>query len=214
MSIIDDLAEHLATPPYLKLPALPDDFFDLASEALLGGLPGVPCEDTDPAVVGTYTGRLVMLEYPCAEAIDLRDIAHALAGINRYTGHGDVHYSVAQHSVLVSRLCTTHEAKRGALMHDATEAYLGDVSSALKRLLPDYRELEARWARAIAARFGVDLELAEIKWWDREICVDEMWANGPRGPWLRSRSSTWIVPWSAAEAEAAFLAEAEMLEVA
>jgi hypothetical protein len=73
------------------------------------------------------------------------DMAHNLAQINRYTGAGNFPYSVAEHSVLVSRLMETvtgGDPVEG-LFHDASEAYLNDLSSPVKGELPDYKRLEA-----------------------------------------------------------------------
>ena len=55
-------------------------------------------------------------------------------------------------------ICATNAPaplKLQALLHDAAEAYLGDVSSPLKSLLPDYRAVEARMERVIAERFNI-----------------------------------------------------------
>jgi hypothetical protein len=100
----------------------------------------------------TYTGALVDLAAISPEDIRLPDIAHALSLVNRFTGHTRVPYSVAQHSVMVSELCAPEHALWG-LLHDASEAYLGDVATPLKHMLPEYRELEERVQRAIAVRF-------------------------------------------------------------
>lgn len=100
----------------------------------------------------TFTGKVVDLADFTAGDVRLPDIAHALSIINRFTGHSKSPYSVAQHSVLVSRLVPKQHALWG-LLHDASEAYLGDVASPLKALLPDYRELEAHVQREIAKKF-------------------------------------------------------------
>lgn len=102
----------------------------------------------------TYTGKLIDLQKFSPEDVRLPDIAHALSLVNRYTGHTTVPYSVAQHSVLVSRLCTPQEAMWG-LLHDASEAYLGDVARPLKCLLPQYQTMEEMVQRAIAKAFGL-----------------------------------------------------------
>lgn len=119
-----------------------------------------------PHVFPTISGRRFDLLHPTPDMVDLGDIAHALARICRYGGHVADHYSVAQHSTLVLyRLIhnTRTEVPRGlalaALLHDAAEAYLGDVIRPLKALLPQYAELEARTEQAIAARFGIGPDL-------------------------------------------------------
>lgn len=102
----------------------------------------------------TFTGKLVDLSNFTVEDVRLPDIAHALSCINRYTGHAVTPYSVAQHSVMVSRLCEPEYALWG-LLHDASEAYLGDVARPLKSLLPAYVELEHHVQRTIAKAFGL-----------------------------------------------------------
>lgn len=102
----------------------------------------------------TYTGALVDLQSFSQADVRLPDIAHALSLINRYTGHTLYPYTVAQHSVIVSKLCSPENALWG-LMHDASEAYLGDVASPLKHMLPQYRTLEQHVQREIAKRFGL-----------------------------------------------------------
>lgn len=102
----------------------------------------------------TYTGRLVDLSQFGPDDVRLPDIAHALSLINRFTGHSMAPYSVAQHSVVVSRLTPPEHALWG-LMHDASEAYLGDVARPLKALLPEYKELEQHVQRTIARVFGL-----------------------------------------------------------
>lgn len=113
--------------------------------------------------------------------IDPWDIAHALASLPRYGGHGLGHYSVAEHSIRLTQL-VGERFKFEALLHDAAEAYLGDVIAPLKMHLPRYQELEANAYKTIANVFGLPtrtseaveeadkwirgLELAELFGWD------------------------------------------------
>lgn len=106
----------------------------------------------------TYSGRRVHILSPRPEDIDIADIAHALAHVNRFGGHTRRFYSVAEHSVLVSRLVPPEFVFQG-LMHDASEAYLGDVIRPLKAWLPEYKRIEKLWEAAIAKRFGLPTPL-------------------------------------------------------
>jgi uncharacterized protein len=104
--------------------------------------------------ITTATGREVNPLALRVEDIDIRDIAHALALTCRFNGHCRMFYSVAEHSVLVSNLCPPEFALE-ALLHDASEAYLGDVPTPLKRQWPEYRIAEERAQATIAKCFGL-----------------------------------------------------------
>lgn len=100
----------------------------------------------------THSGLIVDLQNPDPETIIIQDIAYALSNINRYTGHSRPRISVAYHSILVCENLP-QELKLEGLLHDAAEAYLGDVSSPLKSLLPEYQNLESRFQTVIAEKF-------------------------------------------------------------
>ena len=102
--------------------------------------------------IQTATERVFNFLQPDVNDISIRDIAHALSNICRFTGHVGEFYSVAQHSVLVSYLVNPVYA-REALLHDASEAYLGDVARPLKAMLPEYKELEQHVQQEIAKAF-------------------------------------------------------------
>ena len=70
----------------------------------------------------TASGKRFYLRRPTPADIDAGDVAHALAHICRFNGHTREFYSVAQHSILVSRLLPD-ELKLAGLLHDAAEAY-------------------------------------------------------------------------------------------
>lgn len=102
--------------------------------------------------INTWSGKTLDYAEPKPESICIEDIATALSRECRYAGHSQHFYSVAQHSVLVSRIVPPEHALEG-LLHDAQEAYLKDIPSPLKTLLPDYRRLEARFDALIRQRF-------------------------------------------------------------
>lgn len=89
------------------------------------------------------------------------DIAHALSNLCRFNGHCPVFYSVAQHSVRVMR-AVPPAFKLQALLHDSAEAYLGDVTSGLKDLLPSYKRLEMAVLGEILIKYGLDPTLSQV----------------------------------------------------
>jgi 5'-deoxynucleotidase YfbR-like HD superfamily hydrolase len=109
--------------------------------------------------VGTVTGKLFSFLDPDPDEICLEDIAHGLSNLCRFNGQTRAYYSVAQHSVIVSQWCNRADALWG-LLHDAAEAYLGDVVSPIKRNLgmEKYRLAEEVVMRAIADRYGLPWE--------------------------------------------------------
>jgi hypothetical protein len=100
------------------------------------------------------SGQYFDLVNPDPAMIRFHDIAHALSNLCRFTGHTRLFYSVAQHSVLVSRIVPEEFAVAG-LLHDAAEAYVGDVSTPLKKLLPEFNRIEKHIESLIAAHFGL-----------------------------------------------------------
>ena len=107
--------------------------------------------------IQTANGHLFDVLAPDPAKIDITDIAHALSNICRYTGHTGVFYSVAQNSVLASLHITDAKFALAALMHDASEAYLGDVSRPLKKVLgKTYTDIEDRLEAVIARKYGYE----------------------------------------------------------
>ncbi len=115
-----------------------------------------------PSVYWLSSGKIVDVLRPRIDDIDFEDIANGLARVQRFGGQINAeHYSVAEHSVLVSRLCSPRNALLG-LMHDASEAYIGDVVTPLKRQIPKYHDIEDRWMLAIGIALGVDDALVHL----------------------------------------------------
>lgn len=107
--------------------------------------------------IRTYSGQMVSLLEDTTECFNVEDIARGLSGVNRFNGQTSFPYSVAEHSVHVaSRL--PPELQLLGLLHDASEAYLIDMPSPHKQLLPDYRYYEEKTQNRIYRRFGLDLE--------------------------------------------------------
>lgn len=155
---------------------------------------------------------------PRPDEVYIDDIAHALSMLCRYAGHCRHFYSVAEHSVLLSRAMPTVELKRWALLHDATEAYLVDIPRPIKRHMPDYVRLEEHLMGVIADRFGLEGPMPdEVKDADNRIIVDEM------RQLMRTPPMAWDVPadplnitvygWNPVEAFAAFKQTAATLRI-
>jgi hypothetical protein len=124
----------------------------------------------------TYTNRAFYLVDPDPALIDLADIAHSLAYQCRFNGHTEAFYSVAQHSVLVAEylLEKAPEHALWGLLHDAAEAYVGDVIRPLKRRLPGFVRIEGPIEAAIAKRFGLCWPMpVEIKEADVAVLLGE-----------------------------------------
>lgn len=115
---------------------------------------------------------------------NIRIIAHALAHLNRWTGHTRYPFSVAQHSVMVSYMVPKHYALE-ALLHDATEAYLGDVSKPLKELLPQFKVLEQRHWECIADTFDLPYKLSpEVTYADYQaLALEDHMLRGGTHEW-------------------------------
>jgi 5'-deoxynucleotidase YfbR-like HD superfamily hydrolase len=117
---------------------------------------------------------------PAPDEIDIADIARALGNQCRFGGHCRVFYSVAQHSVIVSELVEQRggdaEDVFAALMHDASEAYLGDMPHPIKHRSPlgaAFKAAEAHLEAAIRDRFGIRADVPEIKRADRALLATE-----------------------------------------
>lgn len=157
----------------------------------------------------TISGRFFEFLDPKPDQIHIEDIAHALSMTCRFSGHTRQFYSVAEHSVRVSRVCDPTDALHG-LLHDAAEAYLTDLPRPIKRMLPQYKALEDKVQSAIYRRFGLDDATPQsVKRADgillategRDLCAPgwEFWGL-PEKPTIQK-----IQPWTSSEARDVFL---------
>lgn len=190
----------------------------------------------------TVSGRRFSFANPTPDMVDLGDIAHALSLTARYGGHTPDFYSVAQHSVHVAaHLGKSADAAAQfsgvsgdwqtlmllALLHDAAEAYTGDVISPLKNLLPDFQVIEARVEAAICEHFRLPTPqqwpdaYRLVKRADQETFAGEDWTLrgnteegfktlGDPGLWAR-RSWEIGACWSPKQARHEFLFAAKRL---
>jgi hypothetical protein len=136
----------------------------------------------------TASGVKVDLNHPKPEMFNIEDIAGALSKICRFGGHSSAFYSVAQHSVIMAAMAPK-DCKREALLHDAAEAYLGDVIKPLKIVLgKSYSKVEAAFELAIAEKFKLKQDKEGIiKLLDSELLDIEHWAmlRGNPLPWTK-----------------------------
>lgn len=89
------------------------------------------------------------------ENVRIEDIAEGLSKCCRFAGQCSGFYSVAEHSVFLSRQITGRDFRKIGLLHDATEAYLGDLVRCVKRQCPEYKKLESRVWSVIRERFSL-----------------------------------------------------------
>lgn len=129
----------------------------------------------------TYSGNKFFPLDARPEEVKIEDIAHALSLICRYGGHARQFYSVSQHSRHVAELLAkTHgddTLTLQGLIHDATEAYLGDMVRPLKLSMPEYCSIEERLDAVIHEALEVPYPCFEdraiIKWADNTLLMTE-----------------------------------------
>ncbi len=152
--------------------------------------------------IRVYSGKEFSLTEPTVAQFDIRDVAHALAGIYRWGAQSPVRFSVAQHCVIVMGLVPV-SLQWEALMHDYLEAYLGDIPLPTKALLPDWQALEARLHAVGRQAFGLPETVSPlVHEMDQEcrISWEERIVWDPRKAW---------VAWSPERAETEFLARVQ-----
>jgi hypothetical protein len=130
---------------------------------------------------------------PHPDQITIEDIATGLSGVPRWGGQLSKWYSVAEHCILML-MAYTYMTKRinpkicqAILLHDATEAYMGDIPRPLKALIPDYQSIEKKLDIIIKLKFGVSTnpEIQDtVHTFDEIMLKNEAIARGGDINWL------------------------------
>ena len=126
----------------------------------------------DQSKIGTVVHTIAMgsgkyFDYtdPQPEHLDIEDIAQALSNICRFNGHCNF-YSVAEHSVhcanLAEDLSLPDAGIFAALMHDAHEAYIGDMPKPLKNIMPEYSLLENVIEEVVQKHFSASTAFKKV----------------------------------------------------
>lgn len=164
------------------------------------------------------SGALLDFLDPSSSKFTIDDIAHGLSNICRYAGQCSQFYSVAEHSLHVSRVAKGHEF--AALMHDAAEAFTGDITRPLKQLVPAFKRIEREIEKAIFARFGLPTDLPKaVKDADLRVLAAEQSQIMPVGTddWARTEeilpASIRILHLAPDEAKRRFLEAFESLKM-
>jgi uncharacterized protein len=117
----------------------------------------------------TYSGKRIDPFNMTLDDIAIEDIAHHLSNICRFNGACHSFYSVAEHSVAVSYRMSAQSRKPNklwGLLHDAAEAYLGDLLDPFKQL-PEchrFRKAEEEILWLVAHRYKLPLPIPEVVW--------------------------------------------------
>lgn len=125
--------------------------------------------------INTLSGKYIDLINPNVDDIDIIDIISGLSKKPHYSGQTNDFFSISQHSIYVSRLieCDSprdYKLQLAGLLHDASEAYLGDMVSPIKSYLPTFKVIEDRLQECIFEKYNLDVELMKkIKPYDKYV---------------------------------------------
>jgi len=159
-------------------------------------------------VIRTISGRVIDLSTFNADDIDMFDIAWGLGNIRRYNGHTVEDYTVAHHSIIMSYYVPKEFALE-ALLHDAAEAYVGDLIWPVKALFPEMERFENELAHVIMKHFDVPGALSchpiglqngklvyekskQVKLADHTIFEHECFEMGRPGTYHQKMEDAWI----------------------
>lgn len=116
----------------------------------------------ETGIIQTISGKQFNLFAPTPDMIDIRDVAAGLANKGHFSGLTPTFFSIAQHCVMVCDefsfwdFSIDPKLKLLALLHDAAEAYIGDMIKPLKVRIPQFVEIEENIMKAICAKYSLD----------------------------------------------------------
>ena len=129
-----------------------------------------------PGCIRTNSGIYVNILDPKPEQFAIEDIAHSLSRIQRWGGHTNFEWSVAQHSIECC-LIARNTDRFAALMHDAAEAYLGDMLSPIKKGDTHYQMLEHKFLYYLSQKFSFQYPFTEEIHIVDKIMLEWEWKN-------------------------------------
>lgn len=138
--------------------------------------------------IATFTSVIDVFN-PTPEQINIADIVAGLPHINRFGGQTIWPYSVSTHSCMIYEYgrqalnITEPWELAWALLHDAVEAYIGDVPRPIKRSIPAFSQIEERILKALATKLELPPELPGwVKYADKHIVRREAFELFPSPP--------------------------------
>jgi len=115
---------------------------------------------TNKEFISTYAKERFNPAFAKPHNIKIIDIAHALAYVCRGNGHLRTFYSVAQHCINCAKEAKARDhsvkVQFACLMHDASEAYLSDITRPLKLRLQNYIDIERELQATILEAVGIE----------------------------------------------------------
>jgi 5'-deoxynucleotidase YfbR-like HD superfamily hydrolase len=121
----------------------------------------------------TYTGKKIDYNNITKDCISIEDILHSLPKINRFLGHSERAYSVAEHTLeclfMADAMGYSDRLMLLTLIHDFAESYTGDCPTPLKRLLPEFQIIEKKFEVAICEHLGIQPATEEEHYWVKRI---------------------------------------------
>ena len=129
----------------------------------------------------TYSGQALNFAFIKVENVSIEDIAHSLSFQCRFNGHTKRFYSVAEHSLVLCDLVREESGiqnlnrRMAAILHDAAECYLGDITKPAKERLFIGEAIEEQILRTVFEAFGVPFSSfdEEVKAMDSDLCIME-----------------------------------------